>query len=244
MSNAPKASGLSGTSAPPAIAASTSCLPGRVPCLADGDGPGGARVGGREDRPADVEGDPEVGRRRPTEHREGQVRRDRLDAPLEIRLVLGLGVCDPAERAAEVDPDPLPGGGPASPGRSPASSRASWPATRPNWLNRSSWRAVRGGIHAIGSKSSTWAATWLRNGDGSKRSIRLTGERPARSPARNASTPVPIAVITPMPVIQTRRRSLMSSGSSDRDLRTSRRPKRALPRAHRTWRASGRRSAA
>ena len=74
---------------------------------------------------------------------------------------------------------------PASPGRSPASSRASWPATSPNWLNRSSWRAVFGGIHASGSKSSTWAATWLRNGDGSNRSIRLIGERPARSPARN-----------------------------------------------------------
>ena len=47
-----------------------------------------------------------------------------------------------------------------------------------------------GGIQARGSKSSTWAATWLRNGDGSKRSIRLTGDTPARRPARNASLPV------------------------------------------------------
>ena len=46
------------------------------------------------------------------------------------------------------------------PGRSPASSSASRPATSPNWLNRSSWRAVFGGIQASGSKSSTWAATW------------------------------------------------------------------------------------
>ena len=66
-----------------------------------------------------------------------------------------------------------------------------------------------GGIQASGSKSSTWAATWLRNGDGSNRSMRLTGERPARSPARNAATPVPIAVMTPMPVIQIRRRAVM-----------------------------------
>ena len=81
------------------------------------------------------------------------------------------------------------------PGVSPASSSASRPATSPNWLNRSSWRAVFGGIQASGSKSSTWAATCERNGLGSNRSIRLTGERPARSPARNASRPVPIAVI-------------------------------------------------
>ena len=57
-----------------------------------------------------------------------------------------------------------------------------------------------------GSKSSTWAATCERNGDGSKRSIRLIGERPARSPAQNASTPEPIAVTSPSPVIHTRRR--------------------------------------
>ena len=80
------------------------------------------------------------------------------------------------------------------------------PATRPNWLNRSSWRAVFGGIHASGSKSSTWAATCERNADGSKRSIRRTGERAARSPARKASTPVPIGVTTPIPVTNTRRR--------------------------------------
>ena len=40
--------------------------------------------------------------------------------------------------------------------------------------------------------------------------MRLTGERPARRPARKASTPVPMAVTIPMPVIQTRRRPLMS----------------------------------
>ena len=38
--------------------------------------------------------------------------------------------------------------------------------------------------------------------------MRLTGERAARRPARNASRPVPIAVMTPIPVIQMRRRSV------------------------------------
>ena len=74
--------------APPAIAASIVARPDRAHRLADRDGAGGARVGGREDRPADVEGDPEVGRRRPAEHREREVRGDGLDAPLEVRLVL------------------------------------------------------------------------------------------------------------------------------------------------------------
>ena len=81
-------------------------------------------------------------------------------------------------------------------------------STSPNWLNRSSWRAVFGGIQASGSKSSTWAATWDRNGDGSKRSIRLTGDRAARRPARNAATPgADSRVMMPIPVIQTRRAS-------------------------------------
>ena len=53
---------------------------------------------------------------------------------------------------------------PSAPGVSRASSSARRPATIPNWLNRSSWRAVFGGIQASGSKSSTWAATWERNG--------------------------------------------------------------------------------
>ena len=110
--------------------------------------------------------------------------------------MLLLGVGDAAERRAEVDADPLRvARAPSLPGVSPASSSASRPATSPNWLNRSSWRAVLGGIQASGSKSSTWAATCERNGLGSNRSMRLTGERPARRPARNASRPVPIAVI-------------------------------------------------
>ena len=113
--------------------------------LAEGDRARRAGVGGRQDRTADAQGDPEVGRRRPAEHGQGEVRRDGPDAALEVALVLALGVGDAAERGPEVDPDPFGGRGAVGAGRrSAASSRASRPATRPNWLNRSSWRAVFG----------------------------------------------------------------------------------------------------
>jgi len=75
--------------------------------LAERDRPGGARVRGREDRAADVERDPEVGRRRAAKHREGEVRGDGLDTAVQVALVLVLGVRDATERRAEVDPDPL-----------------------------------------------------------------------------------------------------------------------------------------
>ena len=215
MSNAPNASGLSGISQPPAIAASTRPSRRSPERLAERDRARRARVGGRQDRPADVERDAEVGRRRAAEDGQREVRRDRRMPLLEVALVLLLGVGDAAERRAEVDPDPLRvAPRRRRPGVSPASSSASRPATSPNWLNRSSWRAVFGGIQASGSKSSTWAATCERNGLGSKRSMRLTGERPARRPARNASTPgARSAVMTPMPVIQMRRRSVMAEDS-------------------------------
>ena len=223
MSNAPKASGLSGTS----HAAGDRRVDRRRRGSRSSASPSATapdahelaveRIGPRTSRAI-----PRLAGAAPPNTASARFGATGLDPALEVALVLLLGVGDPAERAAEVDPDPLAGARRrASPGRSPASSRASRPATSPNWLNRSSWRAVFGGIQASGSKSSTWAATWQRNGDGSNRSIRLTGERPARSPARNASTPVPIAVITPIPVIQTSRRSLMSMGSSDRARRTS-----------------------
>ena len=179
--------------------------------LAERDRARRARVGGRQDRPADIERDAEVGRRRAAEDRQREVRCDLPDALLEIALVLFLGIGDPAERRPEIDPDPLRVRAAVRARASARRRRApAGPATSPNWLNRSSWRAVLGGIQASGSKSSTCAATCERNGLGSNRSIRLTGERPARSPARNASRPVPIAVIIPSPVIQIRRRSLMS----------------------------------
>ena len=83
----------------------------RAQCLAERDRARRARVGGRQDRPADVEVDPDVGRRRAAEDRERERRRDGLDAAREVALVLLLGVGDAAERAAEVDADPLRLGG-------------------------------------------------------------------------------------------------------------------------------------
>ena len=66
-----------------------------------------ARVRRRQDRAADIERDPEVGRGRATEDGEGQVGRDLADALLEVALVLRLGVGDATERRAEVDADAL-----------------------------------------------------------------------------------------------------------------------------------------
>ena len=177
MSNAPKASGDSGTSQPPAIAASTRPSRRSPERLAERHAARCAGVRRRQDRTADVERDAEVRRRGAAEDGERQRRGDLADALLEVSLVLLLGERDAAQRRPEVDPDAIrirrrrPG-----PAGARASSSASWPATMPNWLNRSSWRAVLGGIQASGSKSSTCAATWLRNGDGSNRSMRLTGD--------------------------------------------------------------------
>ncbi len=75
--------------------------------LAQRDRPRRARVGGRQDRAADVERDAEVGRRRAAEDRQRKVRRHLPDPLLEIALVLLLGVGDAAQRGPEVDPDPL-----------------------------------------------------------------------------------------------------------------------------------------
>ena len=153
--------------------------------LAQRDRPRRAGVGRRQDRAADVQSDAEIGRRGAAEHGQGEVRGDLADALLEVALVLRLGVGDATERRAEVDPDPLGGGRPvARPGANRASSRASRPAAMPIWLNRSSRRAWSAGMKASGSKSSTWAATCERNGEGSKRSIAL--DRRPRGPQPGA----------------------------------------------------------
>src|SRR5204862_857355 len=55
--------------------------------------------------------DAEIRRRGTTEHGKREIRRDGLDPPLEVTLVLLLGVGDPAERTPEVDPDPVRRGG-------------------------------------------------------------------------------------------------------------------------------------
>ena len=73
--------------------------------LAQRDRARGARIGRREDRPADVERDPEVGRRRAAEDREGEVGCHLADALVEIAGVLFLGIGDATERRTEIDPD-------------------------------------------------------------------------------------------------------------------------------------------
>ena len=55
----------------------------------------------------DAQRDPEVGRGRSAEDGQREGRADRPDAAVEVALVLLLGEGDPAERTAEVDPDPL-----------------------------------------------------------------------------------------------------------------------------------------
>jgi len=84
--------------------------------LAQGDGPGCARVGRGQDGPPDIEGDAEVRRRGATEHGQGQVRGDLPDALLQIPLVLGLGVGDAAQGRPEVDADAFGIGGPGDTG--------------------------------------------------------------------------------------------------------------------------------
>ena len=79
-------------------------VPERLP---ERDAPRGTRVGRRQDRAANVERDPEIGRGRTAEHRQGEVRRHLADSLVHVPLVLGLRVGDATERAAEVDPDPL-----------------------------------------------------------------------------------------------------------------------------------------
>src|SRR5829696_3558027 len=92
-----------------------------------------------------------------------------------------------------------------APGTRPESSIAIRPAARPNWLKRSMDRTARASMKSSGSKSSACAATCERKADGSKRSMRFTGLTPARIPARNGSSPIPTAEITPMPVMTARR---------------------------------------
>src|SRR5207249_8036952 len=62
---------------------------------------------------------------------------------------------------------------------------------------------------STGSKPRTSAPTWLLNGEGSNRLMRVTAERCARSPLQRPSTPTPIGVTAPIPVMTTRRESSM-----------------------------------
>ena len=89
----------------------------------------------------------------------------------------------------------------------PASSSAIWAQARASWEKRSRRRAFFGGMKSSGSKS-TAAAILLEKHEASKRVIAWTAETPRRTPSQRPSTPLPIGVIGPSPVIATRRRAL------------------------------------
>src|SRR4029077_19338086 len=82
-------------------------LPQVAERLAQRDRARGARVGGREDRSAYAQRDAEVGGRRAAEHGAREVRGGASDSPLEVALVLLLGVGDAAKGRSEIDPDPF-----------------------------------------------------------------------------------------------------------------------------------------
>ena len=199
-SNAPNASGDSGHSTPPAIAASIS--PARIAPSASpiATAPRRARVGGRQDRPADVERDAEVRRRGPAEHREREGGGDRAQAAREVLLVLRLGEGDAAQRRPEVDPDPLAVGRPVHARHEPGVGHRHAPG-REAELARTGRapRTARASMWSAGSKSSTWAATCDRNGRRVEAVDALHRRAFARRPARNAGSPIPIAEITPTP---------------------------------------------
>ena len=204
-SNAPNDSGESGHSTPPARAASTS--PSRIAAkrLPQGHRPRGTGVGGGQDRPADAERDPEVGRRRAAEHGERESRRHAAGCrpPCIARAAPRRTRCRRARCPGRCPPAPDRRGR-ASPGRNAASARASRPAaTRelaesvqaPRPIGRPCGRPARS------RRSAPRPATGRRR----RRNGRWLGwaRSPARRPARNASTPVPTAVTSPRPVIQT-----------------------------------------
>ena len=209
MSNAPNASGLSGISQPPAIAASTRPVAEVAERLAERHRARRARVRGREDRAADAERDAEVGRapRRRTPRARGS-------APPAGCRARGTARAAPPRRRCR--PAPSRGRCRSAPGRrrrrlpgaSRASSSASRPATSPNWLNRSSWRAVLGGIH--GERVEVVDL----GGDLRAERARVEAVDPRhRRPAAPEAGPERVdarsrrRVMTPIPVIQTRRRS-------------------------------------
>src|SRR5690606_5470096 len=108
-----------------------------------------------------------------------------------------------------IPPMPEPSTTPTCSGsRSAGSSRADSSAIRApataNWVNRSMRRASLRSMKSVGSKSRTSAPIWVGKGDGSKRWIRRTAERPLTSPSHRASTPTPKGVTAPMPVMTTR----------------------------------------
>src|SRR5579864_188864 len=86
----------------------------------------------------------------------------------------------------------------------PASSNASRVAAIANWTNRSLRRTSLRSMYCAGSNSLISPAIWVSYGDGSNAVSRRTPERPSINPVQKASLPMPIGVMTPIPVSATR----------------------------------------
>ena len=171
--------------------------------LADGHRPGRAGVRVADGWPGQAEIEGHVARAGAAEHRERQGRRDAARPARHVSGVLLLAVRDAAERGADPDAGPRPG--PVRRAAGAACSTARRAAVTLRALNRSSRRARRASRWLAGSKSSICAAILDGKDDASKRSITRTADRFARTPLQRPSTPVPIGVTAPMPVMTTRR---------------------------------------
>ena len=87
---------------------------------------------------------------------------------------------------------------------SPASATASRAAATPSWLKRAIRRAALASIKSVGSNSGISAAICTFRSASTRSGTRRTPERPSRSESQKASTPIPIGVTGPMPVITIR----------------------------------------
>ena len=243
-SNAPNASGDSGTSTPPAIAASIS--PTRIALAASpiATAPLAQELAVDRIGPADVERDAEVRRRRPAEHREGEGGGHGAQAALEVLLVLRLCERDPTEGRPEVDPDPLAVGR-ARDARDEAGVGHRHPPRREPELAEPVHRAGRPGVHEVERLEVVDLGRDLRP---ERRRVEavdaLDRARRRAKAARNAGSPIPTAEMTPMPVMTARRRTGDGGVAMSGVRRGSGRTPRAPPRAHGRWRACVPRSGA
>ena len=215
MSNAPNARGLNGTSTPPAIAASTRPSrrsPSASPRATAPDAHELAvdRIGPRTSRAI-----PRLAGAAPPKTAEREVGRDLPDPRLQVALVLFLGVGDAAERRSEVDPDPFRGGRPVGTRghprvvqRQPASHQPELaePVELAGGLRRHPGERIEvvdlgGDLRAERARVEAVDPLHWRNP-----ALRTPGPERLRS--------VTIGVTSPIPVIHTRRRSLMTTDLS------------------------------
>ena len=205
MSNAPNASGLSGISQPPAIAASTRPSRRSPSASPSATAPDAHEFAVERIGPRTSSAIPRLAGAAPPKTASARFGRDLADPLREIALVLLLGVGDAAERASRGRCRSAPG---RRRRRRPARARVlerqpagdqpelAEPVELPRGLRRHPRERVEvvdlcGDLRAERARVESVDARAPASG------------RAAR-PARNASTPVPAAVMMPIPVIQTR----------------------------------------